>query len=169
MPLPTNKNELLEKLHQAYSKLDAEFDIINTTQSKQKAIEGGISCCDIVAYQIGWGNLLLSWERAEQDGQIPNMPAKGFKWNQLGALADSFYLHYKDHSLQELRDAFKQLYKALSNWIKQLSDDELFKPLSRQWTGEKWAMVKWIQINTIAPYQSARSKVRRWKREHNIT
>lgn len=169
MPLPTNKNELLEKLHQAYNKLDAEFETINSTQSKQKKIEGSISCCDILAYQIGWGHLLLSWETSELKGKTAVMPSPDFKWNQLGELANSFYAHYKNHSLDELRSIFMQLYKKLSTWIKNLSDDELFKPHSRYWTGEKWAMVKWIQINTIAPYQSARTKVRRWKREEKIT
>ena len=49
-------------------------------------------------------------------------------------------------------------------WIDELSDEELFVPQQRRWSGDKWPLVKWIQVNTIAPYNSARTKVRRWKR-----
>ncbi|MFV0414860.1 MAG: ClbS/DfsB family four-helix bundle protein, partial [Chthoniobacterales bacterium] len=40
------------------------------------------------------------------------------------------------------------------------TDQELFESKQRIWAGEKWAVVKWIQVNTIAPYCSARTKLR---------
>lgn len=123
---------------------------------------------DIIAYQIGWGKLLLSWDADEQAGNTPIMPAEGFKWNQLGELAQSFYQTHHVDSMVQLRSEFAQLYQQLTDWINGLSEQALFEPLVRHWTGEKWAMVKWIQINTIAPYQSARTKVRRWKRQHQL-
>jgi hypothetical protein len=168
MPLPNTKNELLSNLRQAYVKLDAEFDAIDLEYERINGIEGNVSCCDIVAYQIGWGNLLVGWEKLELAGKIPEMPAPGFKWNQLGELAKSFYEEQSKISLQELRKEFAELYQVLVDWINSLSEKELFQPKQRHWTGEKWAMVKWIQINTIAPYRSARTKVRRWKKEMKI-
>lgn len=53
----------------------------------------------------------------------------------------------------------------LSAWIDSLTEAELPEPHQRQWTGEKWAIVIWIQVNTISPYKFARTKVSRWKRE----
>ena len=168
MPLPSSKEELLDKLQLAYEKLDAEFDDVTPVLEKDKQIEGNISCCDVIAYQLGWGQLLLGWDSTELSGSTPDMPASGFKWNQLGELANSFYQAHNEKSLKQLRTEFKQLYNQLTEWIESLTEAELLKPHQRHWTGGKWAMVKWIQINTIAPYQSARTKVRRWKREQNV-
>lgn len=168
MPLPTTKDELLSNLKAAYEKLDKEFDVIDSDNERKHGIEGNVSCCDILAYQIGWGRLLTGWEKTELRGKKPEMPASGFKWNQLGELAKTFYTEQSKKSLQQLRKEFSQLHKELADWIDSLSEKELFQPAQRQWIGDKWAMVKWIQINTIAPYKSARTKVRRWKREMKI-
>ncbi len=168
MPLPKTKIELLSNLNQAYEKLDAEFDTVESEYERDCDIEGGVSCCDIVAYQIGWGSLLLGWEKQELAGKTPKMPAPGYKWNQLGELANSFYEEHSKKSLQQLRDEFSELRQVLVNWIKSLSETELFQPHQRFWTGDKWAIVKWIQVNTVAPYRSARTKVRRWKKEMKI-
>jgi hypothetical protein len=168
MPLPNTKDELLSILRQAYVKLDAEFNTIELEYERCDGIEGNVSCCDIVAYQIGWGSLLVGWEKIELAGKTPEMPAPGFKWNQLGELAKSFYEKQSKKSLQQLKKEFTELYQVLIEWINSLTEKELFQPKQRDWTGEKWAMVKWIQVNTIAPYRSARTKVRRWKKEMKI-
>ena len=168
MPLPTTRDELLANLKKAYEKLDAEFDDIDSGLERDKGIERELSCCDIIAYQLGWGKLLISWDSAELAGRIVVMPSADFKWNQLGELANTFYKEYSQQSLKQLRTEFQNLYLQLVEWICALTEVELFVPKQRCWTGEKWAMVKWIQINTIAPYQSARTKVRRWKKEISI-
>jgi hypothetical protein len=168
MPLPTTKAELIESLSQAYTKLDSEFDVVNSECEKQNGIEGNISCCDVVSYQIGWANLLMGWEQQESEGKRPEMPAKGFKWNQLGDLAQSFYVKNSKKSLSQLRVEFNESYQELVTWIESLTEEELFERHQRKWTGDKWAIVKWIQVNSIAPYRSARTKVRRWKKENEI-
>jgi hypothetical protein len=168
MPIPTKKAELLESLRQAYTKLDSEFDAVNPEYEKQKGIEGNISCCDVVSYQIGWTNLLMDWEQQELESKVPEMPAKGFKWNQLGELAQSFYEKNSKKSLKELRVEFNEIYKELVTWIESLTEQEIFEPHQRGWTGDKWAIAKWVQVNSIAPYRSARTKIRRWKKENEI-
>jgi hypothetical protein len=168
MPLPTTKAELIENLSQAYTKLDSEFDAVNSEYEKQKDIEGHLSCCDIVSYQIGWAKLLMGWDQQELKGETPQMPAKGFKWNQLGELAQSFYVSDSEKSLSQLRKEFYKSYQQLITWIESLTLEEIFELHQRKWTGDKWAIVKWVQVNTIAPYRSARTKVRRWKKENKL-
>jgi hypothetical protein len=164
VPLPEDKSDLLIKLKKSYEKLDSEFENLEKSISRKRHIQGGVSACDILAYQIGWGQLLLSWEKCESSGKNPDMPAKGFKWNELGRLANSFYSSHKNKSIEVLRREFKNTVYQVSAMIERLTDEELFETKQRRWTGKKWAMVKWIQINTIAPYSSARTKVRRWKK-----
>ena len=45
----------------------------------------------MIAYQVGWMELLLGWEKDEQADKEVITPAPGFKWNQLGGLYESFY------------------------------------------------------------------------------
>lgn len=164
MPLPSTKAEFLTSLRKAYEKLDAELADIGPERERDAGMEGDISCCDLIAYQIGWGRLLMSWEAEEKAGQKPVMPTEGYKWNQLGPLARTFYAEAENKSLGDLRKEFSELFGELCRWIESLSEKELLVPHQRKWTGEKWPMMKWVQVNTVAPYGSARAKIRRWKR-----
>lgn len=43
---------------------------------------------------------------------------------------------------------------ALAEWVDGFSDDELFEPGGR----------KWVHTNTVAPFKSFLSKIRKWKK-----
>lgn len=167
MPLPTNKTELLNSLHAAYSKLVEEAATVPSEMERNPELEGGISPCDLIAYQIGWGQILLSWDDLETRGETVEMPAPGFKWNQLGLLAESFYQEQHEQTLKQLLVQFEVLRDRMWLFIESNSEDTLFGIGKRQWAGQKWPLAKWIQVNTIAPYGSARAKLRKWKKSNN--
>jgi len=53
--------------------------------------------------------------------------------------------------------------------IDEMSEDELFKPQQRKWTDNStktavWEVCKFIHINTIAPFGTFRTKIRKWKK-----
>lgn len=168
MPLATSKQQLLQDLANAYHKLVAELADIPPSLTRKVEFEGDVSCCDLIAYQLGWGRLLMGWEQAEHNNQTVYMPAKGFNWGQQKALSAKFYLQYRGTTYAELLTHFAQLHQQLSAWIESLSEPELFALHQRQWTGEKWPLAKWIQVNSIAPYRSARTKLRRWKKQQQL-
>ncbi len=164
MALSTNKVELRARLEEARAKLDTELALVSESDARLAVLKGEISVCDVVAYQIGWGELLLGWEAAEKKGLAAIMPSDGFKWNELGALAKSFYVTHRNQSLAELRGAFRRTVKRIDRMLESMSEHELFRLRQRKWAGEKWPIAKWVQVNTIAPYTSARTKVRARKR-----
>jgi hypothetical protein len=166
MPLPSNKNELLSSLQAAYSKLVEEVASVPSELERNPELEGGISPCDLIAYQIGWGQMLLSWDDHETRGKAVEMPAPGFKWNQLGLLASSFYREQHGQTLKELLAQFAKLVDKIRIFIESNSEDMLFGIGKRHWAGQKWPLAKWIQVNTIAPYGSARAKLRKWKKSN---
>ncbi|MBT3068911.1 ClbS/DfsB family four-helix bundle protein [Rhodoferax sp. U11-2br] len=169
MPLPTSQEELLSRFDTAYNKLREEITRVPDALSRVPQLEGGMCLCDLMAYQIGWGRLVLQWEAQEQAGQPVEMPAPGFKWNQLGALAQSFYLRSRDDSAAQLLAQFDALASDLRAFIAASSDTFLFGVGQRQWAGAKWPVVKWLQVNTIAPYDSARAKLRKWQKTRLAT
>jgi len=164
MPLPQTKTELLVKFDRAYDKLVGEIESVPENLGRVLLPNEKFSACDLVAYQIGWGRLLLGWDICERKGKTPQMPCAGYKWNQLGELASFFYAEHRAFSLRQLLNQFKKVASDLRKYILTLSEEELFLLRQRQWAGEKWPIVKWLQVNTIAPYSSAIVKLRRLKR-----
>ena len=55
----SNKTELLATIQINYQKLIGDLKSIQEDQTRFPTLEGNISICDIIAYQIGWGTLLM--------------------------------------------------------------------------------------------------------------
>lgn len=121
----------------------------------------------MLAYQLGWMNLLLEWEHAEEQGHVAAMPAEGYAWNQLGKLYESFYATWQDAAPQQMIDTFHEQVNHICWMVTSFSQQELFEVGQRQWassTQSSWPVWKWIHINTVAPFTTFRTKIRHWKR-----
>jgi len=122
---------------------------------------------EMLAYQLGWMELLRGWDSDELTGKQVITPAQGCKWNQLGKLYQGFYEKYSDHSLAELKEMYYIAVNDLVLWIENFDEVELFNPGGRKWaksTASNWPVYKWIHINTVAPFKSFRTKIRKWKK-----
>lgn len=122
---------------------------------------------ECLAYQLGWMKLLRSWDSDELSGKEVITPAPGYKWNQMSGLYESFYAEHSLESLAELRQLFDDGVSGLILWIQDFSDEDLFLAGGRKWassTPSNWPVWKWIHINTVAPFKSFRSKIRKWKK-----
>lgn len=121
----------------------------------------------MIAYQLGWMNLILGWEERERDGQTVSMPTADHRWNDLGPLYQDFYARYEGYPLVQLRTMFDETVQRIVNLVEGYTDDELFQPGGRAWassTPANWPIWKWIHINTVAPFKTFRTKIRRWKK-----
>ena len=49
-----------------------------------------MSVSDLVAYLIGWGELVLKWNEKKEKREKVDFPETGYKWNELGKLAKKF-------------------------------------------------------------------------------
>ena len=110
---------------------------------------------------------MLGWERDEQAGIEVVTPAPGYKWNNLGGLYESFYKRWEQVETQELIDRFKVLLDEVIYLVNTLSVTELFASGQRAWassTPSAWPVWKWIHINTVAPFTTFRTKIRKWKK-----
>jgi hypothetical protein len=161
-----SKNALKNAIHIGYLSLDIELDGIDDCQKDIRILEVDRTPTEIIAYQLGWMNLVMGWDRDEKVGKTVIMPAPNYKWNQLGGLYQSFYHTYAPYSLNELRSLFKETEQQWQDWIDSLSEEELFTQGLRHWTGNnpRWPMVRWIHINSVAPFKNFRSKIRKWKK-----
>ncbi|HEL1099243.1 TPA: ClbS/DfsB family four-helix bundle protein, partial [Streptococcus equi subsp. zooepidemicus] len=122
-----------------------------------------------LAYQVGWTTLLLKWEKDERKGLKVKTPSDEFKWNQLGELYQWFTDTYAHLSLQELKSKLNENINSIYAMIDSLSEEELFKPHMKKWADEAtkiavWEVYKFIHVNTVAPFGSFRTKIRKWKK-----
>ncbi|MDD7385296.1 MAG: ClbS/DfsB family four-helix bundle protein [Actinomycetaceae bacterium] len=126
----------------------------------------------MLAYQLGWMELLLGWERDEQAGKDTVTPAPGFKWNQLGSLYETFDKRWEDTAPEELIERFGVLRGEVIQLVESYSEQELFEPGQRAWassTPSAWPVWKWVHINTVAPFSTFRTKIRKWKKLADCT
>ncbi len=162
-----SKVALIDEIKRTSKLFIEEFNDIKE-EDIHKIIDGlDRSPSQMISYQLGWINLIQFWESQEKLGKTVITPSPKYKWNKLGELYNEFYKEYEDYSLEELINLFKKDLDSLISWIESLSDGELFISGSRQWassTPSKWPIWKWIHINTVAPFKTFRTKIRKWKR-----
>ncbi len=107
MAVQKNKEELIFAIESSYSKLKKDLETIPTELTIEKELEGHakgtkMSVSDLVAYLIGWGELVLKWNRKKENGEQVDFPETGYKWNELGKLAQKFYTDYENMDYSEL-------------------------------------------------------------------
>ncbi len=162
----SSKQELLDTIHTNYIMFDAEFTDIDDRYRNLRIPEVDKTPGEIIAYQLGWLHLVMGWDKAELAGRSVPMPSADYKWNQLGGLYQSFYQEYEEYTLTELREQLRQAEQEWLAWVGGLTEEELFTQGIRTWTGSKdtWPMVRWIHINSAAPFKTFRAKIRKWKK-----
>jgi hypothetical protein len=168
--VPQNKNELIEAIRSLSSKLSADYQSIPSDLSRKLEIEGNvknttISVCDTLSYLIGWGKLVLKWYELKSKNKPVDFPETGYKWNQLGELAQSFQFDYKDWDFIDLQLEFKSTTENIIILINNLDNHSLYEI---PWYGQ-WTLGRMIQFNTSSPMKNMRTKVRRFKKVNGIS
>ena len=162
-----SKKALIDEIRKTAELFIKEFDDVSD-DDKDLLLDGvDRTPGEIIAYQLGCMGLIRGWDKDELDGKEVFMPAPGYKWNQMGALYQGFYEKHKDESLSRLKMLFAADLDSFIQWLDGFSNDELFKPGGRKWaasTASNWPIWKWVHINTVSPFKSFRSKIRKWKK-----
>jgi hypothetical protein len=162
-----SKQALIDEIQSGADAFIKEFDGLSDAD-KDIRFEGlDRTPGEMIAYQLGWMGLLQAWDRDELAGKPAALPAPGLKWNQMGELYQQFYARYAPYSLKQLRELFVKEVAGFIRWFKGFSDDEVFKSGGRKWassTASAWPIWKWVHINTVAPFKTFRSKIRKWKK-----
>lgn len=164
-----NKEELKFEINKAFGKYIVEFDNIPEALKDKRIEDVDRTPAENLAYQVGWTTLLLKWEEEERKGLRAKTPSDDFKWNQLGELYQYFTDTYAHLSLIELRARLNDNIDSIYAMIDSLSEDELFKQHMRKWADEAtknavWEVYKFIHVNTVAPFGTFRTKIRKWKK-----
>ena len=164
-----SKEELKNEIKKTFEKYISEFDNIPEELKDKRVEEVDRTPAENLAYQVGWTTLLLKWEEDEKRGIDVKTPSDNFKWNQLGELYEWFTDTYAHKSLNELKEELTKNVANICFMIDELTDQELFKTHMRKWADgatktATWEVYKFIHVNTVAPFGTFRTKIRKWKR-----
>lgn len=165
MAVPTSKQELLAAIEKNYSALRRDLAKVTPAQAALRSMEGHaqgtmMSVHDLVAYLVGWNELVLKWCARSDQGLPVDFPETGFQWNELGKLAGKFYGDYADLSFETLLTRLDQAKSDLVALIEARSDEALY---GAPWY-KKYTLGRMIQFNTSSPYANARGRLRKWQK-----
>lgn len=164
------KSPLSNKIKKEYNTLIAIIAQIPTAQRKSKIIDGTggkVSVADLIAYQIGWGKLLINWYEIGLKGKTPQMPGEGFlKWDYTG-LAKHFYEKYGcNDSIQQEQEFFNVVKRIIDITEYEFETNNLDKLGVWGWctltSGKQWPLSKWITVNSASSYKRAISLINRF-------
>ncbi|OJY27541.1 MAG: hypothetical protein BGP11_15935 [Rhodobacterales bacterium 65-51] len=163
MSAPASQAELLDAISKTFSNLISDLERVPPELARTASMEGHaagtmMSPADLVAYLLGWSELVLRWLDRDDRGEVVEFPETGFKWNQLGFLAQKFYADYQHLDWQNLLIRLAAANRRLVEAISSRTNDELY---GRPWYG-KWTKGRMIQFNTSSPYANARVRIRKW-------
>lgn len=163
MSIPQNKNELLNAIETNFSKLAEDLRKMPADVSGLPFMEGHskgelMNVSNLVAYLLGWNSLVLKWLDHDKKGEPIDFPETGYKWNELGKLAQKFYADYRDVPFDILVIKLTNAKDRIVDEINKKTDEELY---GREWCG-KYTMGRMISLNTSSPYSNARNRLRKW-------
>ena len=163
----SSKKELIDEINKRAVLFINEFSKITDENKDTFVDEVDKSPAQMIAYQLGWMNLIFLWEEKNKNDETVITPSENYKWNNLGGLYQSFYKKYENYSIKKLITEFNITVKKITDLIEIYTEKELFEQNQRQWvssTPSNWPIWKWIHTNTVAPFKTFRTKIRKWKK-----
>ncbi|MGB8467392.1 MAG: ClbS/DfsB family four-helix bundle protein [Candidatus Babeliales bacterium] len=169
IPIYEFKASLSIEICKEYNNLIQLIAAVNHPQYDKIIMNGtgdNITIRDLIAYQIGWGNLLISWYNAGITNEHMSMPGEGFNtWNYKG-LAHLFYVKYKYSDINEQLSVLHNTVHTILIIVEQeYKNNNLDACGIWQWctlkSGKEWPLSKWIRINTVAPYKRATALIKK--------
>lgn len=157
----------IAKAYQAFEQVVLQVPSSQVRLQEIDGTGGKVSVVDLIAYQIGWAQLLLGWYKAGLKGLMPQMPGDGFTtWDYTG-LARSFYARYGKRSPEELLQLLRQSVIEIIECVeREDAAGRLQATGIWDWctlpSGKQWPLAKWVQVNTVAPYKRATMLIKQY-------
>jgi hypothetical protein len=165
MAIPANKKELARAIETSWKKLQEDVEGITDKASRSKTMEGHVkgtkmSPHNLMAYLLGWSELVIRWTYGKEKDLPVDFPATGYKWNELGKLAQKFYKDNAAMSFFDLKHTLNRNVGMILNIVNAKTNAELYK---MPWY-ETYTHGRMIQLNTSSPFKNASARIRKWKK-----
>ena len=160
MPRPTSKDDLLIAIDKERPALEELLETLAPAQMTEPGLVGDWSAKDVLAHLFEWEQMVLGWHQAGLRGEIPELPAPGFKWSQTPQLNQQIYEKHRERPLDEVLELFRASHQEILATIQGLSNEELFTSGRYAWT-KKNTLGTYMVSATSSHYLWARKEIRK--------
>jgi len=158
-----SKQELLADIRTEHDSLCARLRDIPKSRCRERGVWGdGWTISDLVAHLAEWQSMFLAWYDDGLRGAAPEMPAPGYKWNEMPKLNRAIWAKHRSRPPALARADFDAGYRRILDMVEGLSAEELLVPGRFEWTG-KHALATYLAPNTASHYRFAIRVIKRWQ------
>ena len=165
MPIPKTRAELLGQLNSTFDKLSRELDNGGPRLGTLPCVDDW-SVKDLLAVRVWWTESVVEWIQAGRAGAVPVTPAEGYQWNETPRLNADVVRAARRESYRSIRSRLGRGFAQVVGLIDELSDKELLEAGTFAWAG-KYPISRWISLNTVRQFSTARTLIRRAVREYH--
>ena len=94
----SNKDDLIFEISKRAELFINEFSDVSESDKDVYKIGVNRTPAQMIAYQLGWLNLIQSWENDNKNNIPVVTPSPDYKWNNLGGLYQEFYKTYSNYT-----------------------------------------------------------------------
>jgi hypothetical protein len=123
-----------------------------------------MSVHNLVSYLIGWGQLVIKWNTLKDQNIAVDFPETGFKWNELGKLAQKFYSDYESIDFDQLLIKLENTVSEILQIVEIKTNEALYHC---HWNND-WTLGRMIQLNTASPFNNAKIRLKKWKKSQSL-
>lgn len=165
MPAATSKNDLLAVFDKELIKLMKTLGGVDEMTARLHGAGDETTIKGIIAHRIHWIELFFGWYDAGKAGKSVEIPAPGYKWNELKAYNRPIYEAGNKRQWADLLDEFEAAAKRLRAFLDSQDDAELYAVGRYEWTG-KWGVGRWAESAGPSHFRSADTYIRKVLREN---
>jgi hypothetical protein len=164
MSIPETRAELLAQLDASYGKLRSEIEHGGPRAGSLRCIDDW-TVKELLAVRAWWTETVVAWVVEWRAGGSPITPAPGYRWKETPRLNDDIALRARRESYASVRKRLDKGFAEVLKLVDDLSDHELLDTGVFPGAGG-YPIRRWISLNTVRQYTTARSFMRRAVREH---
>jgi hypothetical protein len=115
------------------------LEIIESVPSRRRNIsietqERDKNFRDVLMHLYEWHAMLERWYREGMDGDIPIIPAPGYKWRTIKLLNMQVWRNYQEITLNQAIKKLKLSHKRITDLIKSHTNEEIMTKKYYKWT-----------------------------------
>jgi len=159
MAIPATRAQLVAAVRESYAKLAEELHDAGA-RAGSVVCEGEWTVRDVLVVRAWWTERVVSWIESGLAGESVTLPADGYGWADTPKLNDEVVRKARRESYRSVQARLEVGCARVLEVVGGLTDRQLLRVGVFDWSG-KWAVLRWVSVNTATQYVSARKMIRR--------
>ena len=164
MPKPTTKKQIIDTAQSERTALEELLATLTVEQIIQKNVIGEWAIKDVLSHLTEWEQMVINWYEMGVKGIVPAVPSEEYNWGQLPQLNYAIYVKFRDKSVADIQESFKDSYMKVMETILTIPENVLFTRGHYAWTNNN-ALAAYFISCTSSHYRWARTEIRKATRK----